>query len=36
MPHRKEATLAIKALNGKDILGRKLRVNEARNGTRPG
>jgi len=36
MPHRKEATLAIKALNGKDIMGRKLRVNEARNGTRPG
>ena len=36
MPHRKEATLAIKALNGKDVLGRKLRVNEARNGTRPG
>jgi len=36
MPHRKEAILAIKNLNGKDIMGRKLRVNEARNGTRPG
>ena len=36
MPHRKEAMLAIKNLNGKDIMGRRLRVNEARNGTRIG
>ena len=35
MPHRKEAQIAIKSLNNKDIQGRKLRVNEARNGTRP-
>ena len=34
MPHRKEATVAIKALNSRDILGRKMRVNEARNGSR--
>jgi len=34
MPHRKEAMVAVKALNGRDILGRKLRVNEARNGSR--
>jgi hypothetical protein len=34
MPHRKEALVAIKALNNRDIMGRKLRVNEARNGTR--
>lgn len=34
MPHRKEALVAIKALNNREILGRKLRVNEARNGTR--
>ena len=35
MPHRNEAVIAIKNLNGKEILGRALRVNEARNGTRP-
>ena len=35
MPHRKDAIHAIRALNGKDVMGRKLRVNEARNGTRP-
>ena len=34
MPHRKEAMVAIKSLNGRDILGRKLRVNEARHGSR--
>ncbi len=34
MPHRKEAMVAIKALHNRDILGRKLRVNEARKGTR--
>ena len=33
MPHRKEAMIAIKNLNNRDILGRKLRVNEARNGS---
>lgn len=36
MPHRKDADAAISALHGKEILGRALRVNEARNGTRPG
>jgi len=35
MPHRKEALVAIKALNNRDVMGRKLRVNEARNGTVP-
>jgi len=31
MPHRPEAEAAIKALHDADVLGRKLRVNEARN-----
>ena len=31
MPNRAEAEAAVKALNGKDVMGRKLRVNEARN-----
>jgi len=35
MPHRKEAMVAIKALHNSDVMGRKLRVNEARNGNRP-
>ena len=35
MPHRKEAAVAIKALHNKEVMGRKLRVNEARNGTVP-
>ncbi|MCL1857345.1 MAG: RNA-binding protein [Kiritimatiellaeota bacterium] len=35
MPHRKDAMHAIKNLNGKDIMGRRMRVNEARNGTYP-
>ena len=30
MPHRAEAEIACKALNGADGMGRKLRVNEAR------
>ena len=30
MPHRSEAEIACKALNGAEVLGRKLRVNEAR------
>lgn len=30
MPHRAEAEIACKALNGADVMGRKLRVNEAR------
>lgn len=34
MPNRPEAEAAIKALNDKDILGRKLRVNEAKNKSR--
>ena len=34
MPDRPEAEAAIKALNNKDILGRKLRVNEAKNKSR--
>jgi len=31
MPNRPEAEAAIRALHDKDILGRKLRVNEAKN-----
>ena len=34
MPNRSEAEAAIKALNDKDIQGRKLRVNEAKNKSR--
>ncbi|MEI7900993.1 MAG: RNA-binding protein [bacterium] len=34
MPNRAEAERAIKALHDKDILGRKLRVNEAKNKSR--
>lgn len=34
MPNRPEAEAAIKALHDKDILGRKLRVNEAKNKSR--
>ncbi|MDD2455242.1 MAG: RNA-binding protein [Kiritimatiellae bacterium] len=34
MPNREEAEAAIKALHDKDILGRKLRVNEAKNKSR--
>ena len=34
MPHRSEAEIAIKALNGAEILSRKLRVNEARGGNK--
>ncbi len=32
MPHRNEAEIAISKLNGRDVMGRKLRVNEARRG----
>ena len=32
MPHRKEAEIAIKNLNNREVMGRKLRVNEARRG----
>lgn len=34
MPNRPEAEAAIKALHDKDILGRKLRINEAKNKSR--
>ena len=34
MPNRPEAEAAIKALHDKDVLGRKLRVNEAKNKSR--
>ena len=34
MPNRPEAELAIRALHDKDSLGRKLRVNEAKNKSR--
>ncbi|MBQ9430170.1 MAG: RNA-binding protein [Kiritimatiellae bacterium] len=34
MPNRPEAEAAIKALNDKDVQGRKLRVNEAKNKSR--
>lgn len=30
MPHRKEAAIAVKALDNAEIMGRRLRVNEAR------
>lgn len=36
MPHRSEAEEAIKALNNKEIKGRKIHVNEARANTRHG
>lgn len=32
MPHRKEAEIAIRSLNNREVMGRKLRVNEARHG----
>ena len=35
MPHRKEALIAIKALDTTDVMGRRIRVNEARANTRP-
>lgn len=35
MPHRKEAIIAIKALDTSEVMGRRLRVNEARANTRP-
>ena len=31
MPNRPEAEKAIEAMNDKDVLGRKMRVNEAKN-----
>jgi len=34
MPDRAEAEAAIKATNGKDVMGRKLRTNEAKNKSR--
>jgi RNA recognition motif-containing protein len=34
MPNRPEAEAAIKALHDKDIMGRRLRVNEAKNKSR--
>lgn len=34
MPNRSEAEAAIRALHDKDVLGRKLRVNEAKNKSR--
>jgi len=34
MPNRAEAEAAIKALNNKDVMGRKLRINEAKNKSR--
>ncbi len=35
MPHRKEALIGIKALDNSEVLGRRIRVNEARANTRP-
>ncbi len=32
MPHRKEAEIAISKLNNREVMGRKLRVNESRMG----
>ncbi len=34
MPNRAEAEAAIKATNGQDVMGRKLRTNEAKNKSR--
>ena len=34
MPHRAEAEIAIKALDGAEVMGRKLRVNEARGASK--
>ena len=34
MPHRAESEIACKALNGAEIMGRKLRVNEARGASK--
>lgn len=34
MPHRAEAEIAVKALDGAEIMGRKLRVNEARGASK--
>lgn len=35
MPHRKEAVIGIKALDNSEVMGRRIRVNEARANTRP-
>ena len=35
MPHRAEAEIAIKAINNSDVMGRRIRCNEARANTRP-
>lgn len=35
MPHRKEALIAIEALENTEVMGRRIRVNEARANTRP-
>jgi len=35
MPHRKEAMIAIKAIDNSEVLGRRIRANEARANTRP-
>ncbi len=35
MPHRREAVIGIKALDNSEVLGRRIRVNEARANTRP-
>ena len=35
MPHRKEALIAIKALDNSEVMTRRIRVNEARANTKP-
>ncbi|MCL1909861.1 MAG: RNA-binding protein [Kiritimatiellaeota bacterium] len=35
MPHREEAEIAIKKLNNHDLMGRPMKVNEARRDSRP-
>lgn len=35
MPHRKEALIAIKALDNAEVMARRIRVNEARANTKP-
>ena len=35
MPHRSEAEIAIKAINNTEVMGRRIRCNEAREDSRP-
>ena len=35
MPHRAEAEIAISKINNTDVMGRRIRCNEAREDSRP-